>query len=336
MIEVSGLVKYYGSERALSGIGFSIQRGEVVGFLGPNGAGKTTTLRILTGYLFPTAGTVNILGHSIGENAIEVKKRIGYLPESNPLYQDMNTLEYLEFIAEMRGIPRDKIKSRLCDISGACGLLHVLKKNISELSKGYRQRVGIAQAMMHDPEILIMDEPTSGLDPNQIVEIRDLIRELGKEKTVILSTHILSEVQATCDRVIIINRGEIAADGKTEEINRFVAGNEELILKLPPGTAGVNDIFSGIPGVMGVKTGNLPSGEIEVIIESRQGDDLRERVFRCAVLKNIVILEQARRVLSLEDVFRKLTTETNSSPENNGQVQQVSGERQPHNTPSPL
>ncbi|MDD5686855.1 MAG: ATP-binding cassette domain-containing protein [Elusimicrobia bacterium] len=314
MIEVKDLVKYYGTEQALSGISFSISRGEVVGFLGPNGAGKTTTLRILTGYLTPTSGQVNIFDYTLEKNPIEIKKRIGYLPESNPLYYEMNVLDYLTFIAQLRGIEKNNIKKRLSEVVQICGVKDVLKKNISDLSKGYKQRVGIAQAMIHNPDILIMDEPTSGLDPNQIIEIRDLIRRLGKEKTVILSTHVLSEVQATCDRVIIINKGKIAADGKTTEIDKFVAGNEELVVQFKGKIENVSGIFSDLPGVVELNIKNMTDMLTEIEIVSKQGDDLREKVFNRAVERRLVILEQTRTILSLEDVFRMLTQDGSNQP----------------------
>src|SRR3989339_1567696 len=307
MIDVKDLVKYYGTEQAVAGISFNITPGEIVGFLGPNGAGKTTTLRILTGYLAATSGKINILNYDIEKNPIEIKKRIGYLPESNPLYYEMNVMEYLMFIAELRGIEKNIIKSRLSDIIYVCGIKDVLNKNISNLSKGYKQRVGISQAMIHNPDILIMDEPTSGLDPNQIIEIRDLIKNLRKEKTIILSTHILSEVQATCDRVIIINKGKIVADGKTGEINKFVTGNEELTVKLKGGIENTAEIFLDIHGISELNVKSISHALTEIKIISKQGIDLREKVFNRAVERKLVILEQTRTILSLEDVFRMLT-----------------------------
>src|SRR5436309_2153162 len=216
-IRVSNLTKYYGNSLAVDNISFEVNKGEILGFLGPNGAGKTTTMKIVTTYMPPTSGEVKIDGLDIEESSLEVRRKIGYLPELNPLYLDMNVIEYLDYVAALDGIPEDKIKKKRNEMISVCGLESVKNKDIGELSKGFKQRVGLAQAMISDPEIIILDEPTSGLDPNQIIEIRNLIKKLGKQKTVILSTHILSEVQATCNRVIIVNKGKIAADGSPEE-----------------------------------------------------------------------------------------------------------------------
>src|SRR5947207_12534994 len=218
MIEVEGLTKNYGLTRAVDKVSFSVRRGEVLGFLGPNGAGKSTTMKILTCFLAPTAGRAMVAGHDVFDDSLEVRKRIGYLPEDTPIYRDMTVVEYLQFAAAMRGMERDKVGGRIKEIGGRCGLSNVAGKLVGELSKGYRQRLGLAQAMLHDPDILILDEPTSGLDPNQIVEIRQLIKELGQEKTVILSTHILPEVQATCSRVVIISDGRLVADGRPDDL----------------------------------------------------------------------------------------------------------------------
>ena len=212
MIQVNHLTKSFGSERAVDDISFDVARGEVVGFLGPNGAGKSTTMRVLTCYLPPTSGSVSIDGRSVVGDSLAVRSMIGYLPETTPLYAEMTVTDYLKFIARLRGMTVEAERSRLPYVSAVCGLEGVLTKQIENLSKGFRQRVGLAQAMLHDPEILILDEPTSGLDPNQIVEIRELIQSLGEQKTVILSTHILPEVQASCDRVLIIDKGKIVAD----------------------------------------------------------------------------------------------------------------------------
>ena len=212
-IIVTNLTKSYGSVKAVDDISFEVHHGEIVGFLGPNGAGKTTTMRMLTSFLSPTSGSVSIEGKDIKEFSLETRKLIGYLPEQNPLYHDMNVMDYLEFTARLQGVPKTNTAKKVREMIGVCGLSTVKHMDIGQLSKGYRQRVGLAQAMIHDPKILIMDEPTSGLDPNQIVEIRNLIRQLGREKTVILSTHILPEVQATCNRVLIISHGKIVADG---------------------------------------------------------------------------------------------------------------------------
>ena len=243
-IAVRNLTKTYGNEKAVDNISFDVKSGEILGFLGPNGAGKTTTMKIVTCYLRPNAGTVDVEGYSIDDHSFEVRSKIGYLPELNPLYLDMNVLEYLEYSAQLFGFKNSLLRERMREMVDVCGLGNVRHKDIGELSKGYRQRVGLAQAMIHDPQVLILDEPTSGLDPNQIVEIRNLIKKLGRAKTVILSTHILSEVQATCDRVIIINKGHIVADGTPDQLQQNFHGAEMVSLELKAHVANaMTDIF---------------------------------------------------------------------------------------------
>ena len=266
-IAVRNLTKYYDTEKAVNNISFDVKTGEILGFLGPNGAGKTTTMKIITCYMPPTSGSVEVEGFDIAEHSFEVRKKIGYLPEMNPLYLDMNVLEYLEYSARLHGLKGALLKSRLKEMIDVCGIAGVRHKDIGELSKGFRQRAGLAQAMIHDPEVLILDEPTSGLDPNQIVEIRNLIRQLGRAKTVVLSTHILTEVQATCDRVIIIHDGGIVADGTLDQLRQDFRGSEKisLELKLPatpespsPRLAGF-DRTRGVAeprGLSGLRSGN--------------------------------------------------------------------------------
>ncbi|MEZ5149214.1 MAG: ATP-binding cassette domain-containing protein, partial [Bacteroidales bacterium] len=217
-IVVDNLTKLYGPQRAVDGISFRVKTGEILGFLGPNGAGKTTTMKAITTYLNPTEGTVSVGQFNIHDNPDEVKRSIGYLPENNPLYTEMGLIDYLRFVAELQGIEKSKVNDRIREMIQVCGLEDEKHKKIGELSKGYKQRVGLAQALIHDPQVLILDEPTSGLDPNQIVEIRELIKKIGREKTVILSSHILAEVEATCDRILIINKGKIVADGTAREL----------------------------------------------------------------------------------------------------------------------
>ncbi|HTP13080.1 MAG TPA: ATP-binding cassette domain-containing protein, partial [Bacteroidota bacterium] len=229
-IAVRNLTKFYGTEKAVDDISFDVKTGEILGFLGPNGAGKTTTMKVITCYLPPTAGSVEVEGFTVADHSFEVRGKIGYLPELNPLYLDMNVLEYLEYSAQLFGIRNALLRERMGEMIEVCGLGDVRHKDIGELSKGYRQRVGLAQAMIHDPQVLILDEPTSGLDPNQIVEIRALIKELGKEKTVILSTHILSEVQSTCSRVLIINDGKLVADDAPERLQAGEGGSIAVVL----------------------------------------------------------------------------------------------------------
>lgn len=220
MIKIENLTKYYGELKAVDSVNFEIQKGEILGLLGPNGAGKTTIYRILTGYLSPTSGSIKVKDFNINDNLFEIKKLIGYLPEAAPIYQDMLVFDYLNFIADIRGVDKEKKMSHLRDLADLCSLNEVMHFSIDELSKGYRQRVGIAHALMGDPEILVLDEPTSGLDPNQIVETREIIRRIGKEKTIVFSTHILSEAEATCDRVVIINRGKIVANDTVEGLRK--------------------------------------------------------------------------------------------------------------------
>lgn len=220
MIKIENLTKYYGELKAVDSVSFEIQKGEILGLLGPNGAGKTTIYRILTGYLSPTSGSIKVKNFNINDNLIEIKKLIGYLPEAAPIYQDMLVFDYLNYIADIRRVKKEKKLAHLRDLADLCSLNEVMHFSINELSKGYRQRVGIAHALMGDPEILVLDEPTSGLDPNQIVETRDIIRRIGKEKTIVFSTHILSEAEATCDRVVIINRGKIVADDTVDGLRK--------------------------------------------------------------------------------------------------------------------
>jgi ABC-2 type transport system ATP-binding protein len=314
-IAVRNLTKIYGNEKAVDDISFDVKTGEILGFLGPNGAGKTTTMKIITCYLLPNSGSVEVEGFDIAEHSLEVRKKIGYLPEMNPLYLDMNVLEYLEYFARLHGLKNNNLKSRLKEMIDVCGIASVRHKDIGELSKGFRQRVGLAQAMIHDPEVLILDEPTSGLDPNQIVEIRNLIRQLGRAKTVVLSTHILSEVQATCDRVIIINEGTIVADGTLEQLQQDFHGSERVSLevKVPQGkvTNAMTDIypkFKNIPQVESVEYGGQEGDLHKFSIHTVKGSDLREDIFRCAVSEGWVLLEMSRKATSLDEVFHKLTT----------------------------
>ncbi len=313
-ITVTNLSKYFGDVRAVDGISFTIPSGQILGFLGPNGAGKTTTMRMITSYLLPTEGTVEIDGLDIRTHEIAVRKIVGYLPEQNPLYSDMNVLDYLEYSGSLQGIPKRDLAARVKDMVGVCGLSEVKHLDIGQLSKGYRQRVGLAQAMIHDPKVLILDEPTSGLDPNQIAEIRNLIKSLGKEKTLILSTHILPEVQATCDRVLIINRGKIVADGSPTELQGSFQGKDRLHVEVKS-TDGVSldDItqtLSKLPNIETVKPAPDRGQDLRVIVETNKGLDVREQVYRACVDKSWVLIELHRVQTSLEEVFHELTTET--------------------------
>ena len=308
MINISNLTKYFGETKAVDDISFEIKQGEILGFLGPNGAGKSTTVRVVTCYLAPTSGSVTVDGLDVTRDSLEIRKKIGYLPENSPLYQDMNVVEFLEYAAELRHIPRDNVRPRLKRVVDVCGLGEVLGKNISALSKGYNQRVGLAQALIHDPEILILDEPTSGLDPNQIVEIRNLIKELGKEKTVVLCTHILPEVQATCNRAMIINRGKIVADGTIEELETAAAGKTRIFVELTNlGEADPMDKLKTLTGISEIALLPAAGTSKAYRLEVPQGVDPRETIFKTVVESGWTMLELRRDRTSLEDVFRSLT-----------------------------
>ena len=316
MIGVNDLVRAYSKHKrpAVDGITFSVSRGEVLGFLGPNGAGKSTTMKVLTCFLPPTNGHVTIAGHNVYSDSIAVRKHVGYLPEDTPLYKDMTVLGYLEYVAELRNIPFSERKHRIGAVGETTGILDVLGKYIRELSRGYRQRVGLAQAMIHDPDVLILDEPTSGLDPNQIVEIRELVRRIGKEKTVILSTHILPEVQATCTRVVIINHGKIVADGTPDALIAQEQTNRYRMLfarnisdnSLPPATA-IEQKIKALSGVKHITHSDTETNEIQFDIVSDATTDLRLNLFQLASQQNLPLLELDRKTASLEDVFSRLT-----------------------------
>jgi ABC-2 type transport system ATP-binding protein len=318
MIQVENLTKDYGPTRAVDKVTFNVRKGEVLGFLGPNGAGKSTTMKMLTCFLSPTAGTAKVAGFDVFEESLEVRRRIGYLPEDTPIYRDMTVLEYLQFAAEMRGMDLQKSPVRIKEIGGRCGLGDVAGKLVGELSKGFRQRLGLAQAMLHDPDILILDEPTSGLDPNQIVEIRSLIKEIGKERTVILSTHILPEVQATCSRILIISGGKLVADGTPEALRaREKRGRYRLVIHAGGGPAfrtpeasqeAIRASLAKLAGVGGCEAIAGEDGAFSYGIDAASLDDLRPLLFKSAVDNRWTLLELVRESVSLEDVFRNLTT----------------------------
>jgi ABC-2 type transport system ATP-binding protein len=310
MIKVENLTKEYGANRAVDQVSFNVRKGEVLGFLGPNGAGKSTTMKILTCFLAPTSGSAQVAGFDVFDQSLEVRQHVGYLPEDTPLYKDMSVLEHLEFAANMHGMTGDRVHSRIKEIGGRCGLSDVAGKLVGELSKGYRQRVGLAQAMLHDPDILILDEPTSGLDPNQIAEIRALIKEVGKEKTVILSTHILPEVQATCSRMLIISGGKLVADGTPDELRaREKATRYRLVLEANGAAPdAVRDKVAGVAGVVQCQKVAGEDGAHTFAIDGQAKNDLRKLLFRAAVDNKWTLLELTRQAASLEDVFRNLTT----------------------------
>lgn len=310
-IAVRNLVKKYGENAAINDITFDVRTGEILGFLGPNGAGKTTTMKIITCYMPPTSGSVEVDGLNVLEKSLEVRRKIGYLPEMNPLYLDMNVREYLDYSARLHGMRTPQIHQRIKEMMNVCGLESVRQKDIGELSKGFRQRVGLAQAMIHDPEVLILDEPTSGLDPNQIVEIRNLIKELGRAKTVVLSTHILSEVQATCDRVLIINEGAIVADGTPEQLARDFHGANTLTVEFGTPVHPLDDVAPKLKALAGISRVTLlghADGACRFEVHVERGNDVREAFFRTAVTEGWVVLELHRRATTLEEVFHKLTT----------------------------
>jgi ABC-2 type transport system ATP-binding protein len=307
-IKIEKLTKKYGYHKAVDDISFEVKTGEILGFLGPNGAGKTTTMKIITNYLNCEEGDIIIGGKSIRDHADELKKHIGYLPESNPLYHDMPVIDYLEFCADLQGVEKSKVPDRVREMIKVCGLNAEKHKKIGELSKGFRQRVGLAQAMIHDPAILILDEPTTGLDPNQIVEIRKLIRELGREKTVILSTHILPEVEATCDRIMIINNGKIVADGTAETLRKQAQGQEILTVKIEDGDA--NIIFKALQGLSTVGLVDFTDRNLNRFeVQSRPGCTSRREIFKLCVQNNWALTEMAVSEAKLEDIFRELTVQ---------------------------
>lgn len=307
MIEIKDLEKSYGSTRAVKGLNLTIKSGEILGLLGPNGAGKSSTLRVLTGYLKPTSGTINVKGFDVVENELEVKKLIGYLPESAPLYSDMLVYDYLKYIAELRNLDEKKTTSRLRELSALCGIREVMHKTINSLSKGYKQRVGLAQAMMSDPEILVLDEPTTGLDPNQIVEIRNIIKEIGKKKTVIFSTHILSEAEATCDRIVIINNGTVVADGSPDSLKKLLAGDMKINMTLK--NANNESIKHILDQIDTIDSYNINEVDGEFFISVYATEDIREDIYLKIKDSNFILMNFNLEIKSLENIFRKLTQE---------------------------
>lgn len=305
MIEVENVSKLFGNFRAVDGISFSIQTGEIVGLLGPNGAGKTTTMRMISGFLEPDSGTVKIDGLDVLKNPVETKRKIGYMPESAPMYSDMIVADYLKYIAEIENQnPAEKCR----ELAEVCGLKEVMHKNIGELSRGNRQRVGLAHALMGNPEILILDEPTSGLDPNQVLEVRSLIKQIGKTHTVIISTHILSEVEMLCGRVIIISGGKKVADSPTEELREHFGNSSEVqICVSGASTEEAEKIFRGINGVSKIHS-SLNDGKIEFRISVEKNIEVRPELAKACVQNGLELFEMQQKKNSLEDVFRTLTS----------------------------
>jgi gliding motility-associated transport system ATP-binding protein len=313
MIKVEGLTKRYASTVAVDNISFEVEKGQIVGFLGPNGAGKTTTMRVLTCFLPPTSGTANVAGFDVLENPMEVKKRIGYLPETPPLYPEMEVAEYLNFTGQLKGISSGDIKRRVDDVLQRCAIGDVRAKLIGKLSKGYRQRVGLAQAIIHNPDVLILDEPTSGLDPKQIIEIRELLKSLAGDHTIILSTHILSEVEHSCERVIIISQGRLVAIDSVANLTNRLRGSEAVALEVDaadgrPAQAEVQQRLEQVSGVSRVMMKDSKDGRLQFEVESLQGRQIRADLARTVVNSGWNLSELRAVGLSLEDIFLQLTT----------------------------
>ena len=306
MIQVNGLTKDYGARRAISDLTFDAEQGEIVGFLGPNGAGKTTTMRILAGYMPPTDGTATVAGYDVVEESLEVRKRVGYLPETVPLYSDMTALEYLKFMADLRHIPNSR--ERAYETLERVNLSDRADSYIGNFSKGMRQRVGLAQALIHRPEVLILDEPTIGLDPAQVVEMRSVIREIGKDRTVLLSTHILPEAQQICDRVLIINKGSIVAEDTPENLQSRLVGSQRVILRVRGDSDGLAAKITKIKGVRDVES--KPDGSVE--FEFAAGQDIRPQVAKTIVQGGYDLLEMRPIGMSLEEIFLELTRDNAS------------------------
>lgn len=310
MIEVEHLTKSYGSGRAVNDISFTVNRGEILGFLGPNGAGKTTTMRILTGYLPATSGTARIAGFDVFEQSMEVRKRIGYLPEQPPLYPEMSVADYLTFVARIKGVEADRVNSRVQEAMRLTNVEDRRDMLIRKLSRGYKQRVGIAQAIVHNPDVVILDEPTVGLDPNQIGEVRKLIKSLAGEHTIILSTHILPEVEVTCDRVVIINKGQIVAEGAPQSLSSQRSGGQRIHLEVKGGDAELRAALEPVPGVSHIEIEPVESTDrLSVTLENDSGEDLRHRLAADLIGRGFELYELRAVNLSLEDIFRQLTTE---------------------------
>ncbi|GBD10788.1 putative ABC transporter ATP-binding protein YxlF [bacterium HR23] len=308
MVEVQNLTKYYGNFMAIEDVSFTVRRGDILGFLGPNGSGKTTTMRIATGYLPPTSGTVRIAGYDIQTQSLEARRRIGYLPETVPLYTDMTVEDYLEFMGTLRGMPKQRLRQRINEVIDIVKIHEYRSTHIGKLSKGYRQRTGLAQAILHEPEVLILDEPTIGIDPIQVVETRQLIRELGKEHTIILSTHILPEVSMVCNRVVIIHEGRVVAEDTPANLAERLKGTERIELEVRGPAREVMPLLRSLRGVMDVR--RLGEGEPGTyIVESRRGADLREQIAQAIVSKGWGLLKLNPASISLEEIFLRLTVQ---------------------------
>ena len=309
MIEVQRLTKRYGPVTAVSDVSFRVEPGEILGFLGPNGAGKTTTMRIITGYLPPTEGQVVVAGYDVFQKPIDAKRRTGYLPETPPLYPDMTVREYLKFVAKIKGVPGKEIPSRVQDSMTRTRISDVAHRHCAKLSKGYRQRVGLAQAILHNPEVLVLDEPTAGLDPKQIIETRQLIRDLGGSHTIVLSTHILPEVSQTCQRVVIINKGRVVAVDTPDNLTSRLRGSETMYLQVAGPAEDVQPALLSIAGVTRVSATAGRDGLLDVEVDSERGHDIRRDLATTIISRGWGLLELRPMRMSLEDIFLHLTTE---------------------------
>jgi ABC-2 type transport system ATP-binding protein len=314
MIEVESLTKRYGRATAVDGISFRVEKGEILGFLGPNGAGKTTTMRILTCYLPPTEGTARVAGYDVFAQPMEVKRRVGYLPESPPLYPDMSVRDYLDFCARIKGVPGKERKARVAYAIETCRVGDVRDKLIAKLSKGYRQRVGLAQAILHNPDVLILDEPTAGLDPKQIIETRELIRSLAGSHTVVLSTHILPEVSMTCGRVVIINKGRVVAEDTPDNLTRRLKGAGTIRVEARGDAASVLEAVKAVPGVLAAHARGGHDGSVVVDVEAEAGRDVRAELAWAVVTKGHQLLGLQQLGMSLEEIFLHLTTTDAAEP----------------------
>jgi ABC-2 type transport system ATP-binding protein len=302
-IRVENLTKEYGAQKAVNQISLTVQPGEIVGFLGPNGAGKSTTMKIATGYLPPTHGTIEVNGFDVRTNPMDVRRSVGYLPEHNPLYLDMYVVEFLRFAGALHGLRGQDLSGRITEIIDRVGLGREQHKRIGQLSKGYRQRVGLAQALLHNPPVLILDEPTTGLDPNQLADIREVIREAGRDKTVLFSTHIMQEVEAICDRVVIINRGRIVADSPLNQLRASAAASNVVVVAEFAGELTTPDLLRGLPGVEQLE----PLGKGQYRIVARTGVDIRAAIFRLAADQQLTLVGLRQQENTLEGIFKELT-----------------------------
>ena len=314
MIEVQHLSKRYGRVIAVDDVSFRVERGEILGFLGPNGAGKTTTMRILTGYMPATEGKAIVAGFDVFDQPLEAKRRTGYLPETPPLYPDMSVIEYLTFVAKIKGVPGNERRERVNQVMTRAHVADMTNRLCSKLSKGYRQRVGLAQALIHEPEVLVLDEPTAGLDPKQIMETRDLIKSLAGDHTIVLSTHILPEVSQTCQRVVIISKGRVVAIDTPDNLTARLRGSETMYLQVDAGGSDASALLGTIAGVIRVAESDRRDGQVGYEIESEQGRDIRRDLARAVITSGWGLLELRPMRLSLEEIFLSLTTEETDAP----------------------